>query len=65
MSYTTKLANPTGGKAGRGFNRTSTVQVFQGRQLVKSFRFTVGEIDSLRAAKAKAAAFIAAKGVTA
>jgi len=42
--YVIKTANPTGGKAGKGFNKTSTVQVLnQDNMLIKHFRYQVGD----------------------
>lgn len=44
--YLICLARSTGGKAGRGLNKTSTAQVFEGDFLVKQFRFEVASIAS-------------------
>lgn len=44
----------TGGKAGYGRNKTSTVQVLYDRTLEKQIRFTVGDKESLRRATLKA-----------
>ena len=58
--YTIKTANPTGGKAGKGKNKTSTIQVlkcsrdFSHYFIVRQFRFVVGSELSLRFAIAKA-----------
>lgn len=48
----------SGGKAGRGLAKTSTVQVMCGNMLVRQFRFTVASEKSKQAAMAKAYAFI-------
>jgi hypothetical protein len=48
----------TGGKAGRGQNKTSTFQLRRGSQIVKQFRFTVGDAASRRVAYEKIKHFI-------
>lgn len=48
----------SGGKAGKGHNKTSTVQVMDGNMLVKQFRFKVGDSESYRKAREKAKLFI-------
>ena len=47
----------SGGKAGRGCNRTSTIQVRRGRSILKQFRFAVSDSDSRIKAIRKARAF--------
>lgn len=58
-----KTANPTGGKAGKGYNITSTVQVIDPSDyaLKKQVRFKVGDRESLRRAWQKAKDFIDGK----
>lgn len=60
--YLIRPARPTGGKAGKGQNRTSTLQVLAVQPgyttLLRAFRFTVGDDKSLRAAKEMARLFI-------
>lgn len=62
--YALKFARNTGGKAGKGRNKTSTVQVVQrvgeGYRVLKQFRFRVGDIASQRRAVDRAGAFIKA-----
>jgi hypothetical protein len=57
-----KAANQTGGKAGKGFNKTSTIQVIEPHSsyslMKKHFRFEVGNQISMKAAFDKAIAFI-------
>lgn len=55
-NYVLKTASPTGGKAGKGLNKTSTVQVIDSREMIllKHFRFKVGDPASLARAWAKA-----------
>jgi hypothetical protein len=55
--YTIKLANQTGGKAGKGHNKTSTVQVIKDGCLVKQFRYTVDNPASFMEASRKAIEF--------
>lgn len=38
--YEYYFANPTGGKAGKGRNKTSTIRVFDGDRIVKQQRYT-------------------------
>jgi len=56
--YTIFLAKPTGGKAGKGCNKTSTFQVRSGNCIVKMFRFKMGDYVSRDAALRKAQAWI-------
>lgn len=60
-----KTANPTGGKAGKGFNKTSTIQVLEPSgdmlTLVKQIRYKVGDSASLETAIKKARDFIDGK----
>lgn len=50
----------SGGKAGRGCNKTSTLQVRYGGVVLKQFRFTVADFESRKAATRKAKDFIIA-----
>ncbi len=54
--YRIKHANPTGGKAGKGCNKTSTIQVMDGsgRMLLKSVRYRVNDPKSRSEAVRKA-----------
>jgi hypothetical protein len=52
-------APTSGGKAGKGNNRTSTVQVRLGNQLKKQIRYTVGKPKARELAIDKARSFIA------
>lgn len=53
------IRTPTsGGKAGYGCNKTSTVQVIHCNQLEKQIRFIVGDKESLRKATLKAMRWI-------
>lgn len=57
--YGYEVHQPTsGGKAGKHCNVTSTIQVRQGSQIVKSFRYTVDKPGSSRNAIKKARQFI-------
>lgn len=56
--YAIRLARPSGGKAGKGHNKTSTVQVFRGSCIVKSFRFNMNDRESLKAAMTNAATYV-------
>lgn len=58
--HTIRLARPTGGKAGKGNNLTSTLQVFRegGHQILKAIRFNVADAESRKAAARKARAFV-------
>jgi hypothetical protein len=50
-----ELHKPTsGGKAGKGRNKTSTIQVRSGTQILAQFRFSTASIFSQREALAKA-----------
>lgn len=60
--YTIRLARQTGGKAGKGHNKTSTVQVFQDSMIVKQFRFLTNDPESLKRATEKAKTFVQSKG---
>lgn len=52
----------SGGKAGKGNNKTSTVQVrkreYMRESLLKGFRYTCNNLDSYSKAKAKAKEFV-------
>jgi len=52
--YTIDTARPTGGKAGKGRNKTSTVQVFGPDMMLKQFRYKVGGTLSFDTAWQKA-----------
>lgn len=52
--YTIKYARPSGGKAGKGHNETSTVQIIYLNFILKHIRFKVGNIDSKKEAVRKA-----------
>lgn len=59
-------SNDRGGKAGRGKNKTATIQVCERIRvghhfLLKQFRYTTGLIDSKEMAISKARKFIADK----
>lgn len=58
MKYEIRLARQTGGKAGKGRNQTSTVQVFCDGLLVKQFRFRVDNMAGYGRAKEKAEAYV-------
>ncbi len=58
QQYEIKLARQSDGKAGNGHNKTSTVQVFCGNLIVKTFRFNVYESGSLKAAWDKANKYV-------
>lgn len=55
-TYLVKDARRTGGKAGKGHNKTSTVQVLYCSMLIKQVRYKIGESGSRREAWAKALA---------
>ncbi len=55
--YRIKKANPTGGKAGKGRNKTSTVQVLYRSCVVKQFRYFVGDGKGFMDAWEKAIAY--------
>lgn len=59
--YTICNARPTGGKAGKGCNKTSTVQIFKDNMLMKAFRFRVGEVESYVVAKNRAKEWVDAQ----
>lgn len=48
----------SGGKAGKGFNKTSSLQVLRGNLMVRQFRFVVGDAASRKAAIEKARQFV-------
>lgn len=48
----------TGGKAGKGQNKTSSLQVLKDNLIVKQFRFTMNNPESWKAAVAKANQFM-------
>ena len=57
-----QIHRPTsGGKAGKGRNHTSTLQVRDGGQILKQFRYNVGNAQSYEAAMAKAVAWCLAQ----
>lgn len=56
--YEIRSARPTGGKAGRGLNKTSTIQVLLSNQVMKAFRFKVGDAASFDRATTTAKAFV-------
>lgn len=58
--HTIEMASPSGGKAGKGNNRTSTIRIFTagGNVILKAFRFVVGDDDSFRSAGRKAREYI-------
>lgn len=47
----------TGGKAGLGKNRTSSIQLREGNRIVKQFRFKTDDNESFKAAARKARIF--------
>jgi len=51
----------SGGKAGKGLNRTGTIQL-RGYDTMKQFRFVVADPESRKKAMAKAKLFAAQKG---
>ena len=55
-----KVAKPTGGKAGKGHNKTSTVQILdmECSTILKQFRFYVKDTVSKLKAFKKAKAFV-------
>lgn len=57
--YTIRHAKKTGGKAGKGNNKTSTIQVYFKRYytVIKSFVYKVDDVFSLMTAVNKAEAF--------
>lgn len=59
--YKIKFATPSGGKAGKGHNKTSTIQVIRDSMIIKMFRFTVNNPESMRKARIKAEEFVASQ----
>lgn len=55
--FTIQAARQSGGKAGKGRNKTSTVQVLFDGFICKSFRFEMHNPESLKNATKKALAF--------
>lgn len=55
-----KTAKQTGGKAGKGYNKTSTIQVIhlESGMLLKQYRFNMDDPMSLNAAYSKADSFV-------
>ncbi len=55
-----KTAKPTGGKAGKGRNKTTTLMVFDPVEglLLKLFRYTLGDLQSYYSARVKAYDYI-------
>lgn len=60
-----KTASPTGGKAGKGLNKTSTIQVFDPKEtrLDKQIRYNVGDPKSLLKAIQKSKDWIDGKKI--
>jgi len=56
--YIVKPASPTGGKAGRGYNKTSTIQIIENMCVIKAFRFKMNDFNSRAQAVQKAKSFI-------
>ena len=57
--YRIKLPIQSGGKAGKGHNKTSTIQVvYEGMMAVKQIRYTVRDHESKMAAIEKAIAYV-------
>jgi len=56
--YEVRLAKQSGGKAGKGRNKTSTVQVLYRSCIVKLFRFDLDETGSFRKAWDKAKQYV-------
>jgi len=53
--YTIKLAKQSGGKAGKGYNKTSTIQVMDDNNCIKkAFRYNIGSSESYYTAYDKA-----------
>ena len=60
--YTIKLPIQSGGKAGKGYNKTSTIQViYEGMLAVKQIRYKVGDHESKMAAIKKALEYVVGK----
>jgi len=55
--YTIKLPIQSGGKAGKGYNKTSTIQVMYEYFLVKQIRYTVADHNSKMEALKKAISY--------
>jgi len=47
-----------GGKAGRGHNKTKTIQVYEGSCIIRQFKFRVGNVQSRAEAVLKAMEYI-------
>lgn len=59
-----EIFGPTsGGKAGKGLARTSSMQVRRDGAIVKQFRFKCDDEDSRKAALRKAGAFMRSNGL--
>ena len=56
--YEIRQARLSGGKAGKGYNRTSTMQVYGGNHIIKQIRFLVGKPYEITQAVGKAKLFI-------
>lgn len=56
--YTIRRSGERGGKAGRGKNKTATIQVLDGEFLLKQFKFEVGDDESFERARLKAINFV-------
>jgi len=54
FGFIIKLARQTGGKAGKGYNKTSTIQVVKDDCIVKQFRYTVDDAASFAQVSRKA-----------
>jgi hypothetical protein len=62
--YTIRLARPSGGKAGKGHNKTSTVQVwYDNCMVVKQIRFTVREHETKMNAIEKAISYVSGQKI--
>ena len=57
MSYSIHIPI-SGGKAGKGLNKTGSVQVRKDGFILKQFRYRVGDFDARYAARRSAAEFI-------
>ena len=58
MLYIINQARTTGGKAGKGRNKTSTIRVLEDNRILKQFRFKVGDFSNRDVAIRKAVSFI-------
>ena len=58
--FVIKTAKPTGGKAGKGRNKTTTLMVFDPVEglLLKLFRYTLNDLQSFYSARLKAYDYI-------